>query len=160
VAEARAGVAPANDDWLEITGQPLPLGELAAWPVLPRCGAVVLFAGTVRDHAEGRPPVLSLEYEAYAGPALQSLAGIALELREKWPGVGRVALVHRTGLLVPTEVSVVVAVSAPHRDEAFLAARFGIESLKSKVPIWKRESWEGGADWGLSAQLLEGAPLS
>jgi molybdopterin synthase catalytic subunit len=150
---------PERDDWLALTDQPLPLGLLASWPVRPGCGAVVMFAGTVRDHAEGRPGVTCLEYEAYTSAALRAMQEIASEVRTTWPQVGRLAIVHRTGQLVPTEVSVVVAVSAPHRGEAFDAARFAIESVKSRVPIWKRESWDGGSDWGLGAQALVGPPV-
>jgi molybdopterin synthase catalytic subunit len=145
---------PAGDDWVALSAEPLPFEHLAAWSVLPGCGAVVVFAGTVRDHAEGRPGVSALEYEAYAQAALERLGAIALELRRLWPATGRVALVHRTGVLAPTEVSVVVAVSAPHRGEAFEAARFGIDTLKATVPIWKRETWAGGSDWGLDVHPI------
>jgi molybdopterin synthase catalytic subunit len=133
------------------------LERLATWPILPRCGAVVVFAGTVRDHAEGRPGVFSLEYEAYAEVATQLMRAIVQEARERWPSLGRVAMLHRTGPLAPTDVSVVVAVSAPHRLEAFDAARFGIDTIKSRAPIWKRESWEGGSAWGLDVHPLTGA---
>ena len=66
-------------------------------------------------------------------------------------------MVHRTGLLVPSEVSVVVSVSAPHRTEAFDAARFGIDAIKAGVPIWKRETWDGGSAWGLDAHPVDGS---
>jgi molybdopterin synthase catalytic subunit len=151
---------PAGDDWVGLTAAPLPLERLATWPVLPGCGAVVLFAGTVRDHADGRPGVFSLEYEAYADAAKETMEAVARELRARWPSLGRVALLHRTGLLEPTDVSVVVSVSAPHRPEAFDAARFGIDTIKAEVPIWKRESWEGGAAWGLDAHALAGAGVA
>ena len=70
------------------------------------------------------------------------------------PAVGRVVMWHRVGPLEVTESSVVVAVSAPHRGEAFSAARFAIDMLKTSVPIWKRETWQGGSDWGLDAHDL------
>jgi len=139
-----------------LTPSPLPLGRLSAWPVLPGCGATVVFAGTVRDHSEGRPEVTGLEYEAYAEGALARLRAIAAELRGRWPATGRVVLVHRVGMLSLTDVSVVVAVSAPHRAEAFAAAQFGIDAIKARVPIWKREMWPGGSGWGLDAHPLEG----
>jgi molybdopterin synthase catalytic subunit len=148
-------VTPSGDDWIELASQPLPLGLATTWPVLEGTGALVVFAGTVRDHAEGRPGVVSLEYEAYAAAALRCMAEVAGELRRRWPESGRVVLWHRTGILLPTEISVVVAVSAPHRTEAFEAARFAIDAVKSRVPIWKRETWEGGSDWALGACLLE-----
>ncbi|MGH9105745.1 MAG: molybdenum cofactor biosynthesis protein MoaE [Acidimicrobiales bacterium] len=149
---------PAGDDWVALSDGPLPLEKLASWPVLPRCGAVVLFAGTVRDHAEGRPGVVSLDYEAYVEAAAEMMCTITNELREQWPALGRVALLHRTGLLMPGEVSVVAAVSAPHRPEAFAAARYGIDNVKARVPIWKRETWGGGQAWGLDAHPLPGGP--
>jgi molybdopterin synthase catalytic subunit len=148
---------PAGDDWVALSADPLPFERLASWPVLAGCGAVVVFAGTVRDYAEGRPGVLSLEYEAYADVATRTMKEISLEMRGRWPCLGRVALLHRTGLLQPTDVSVVVAVSAPHRPEAFDAARFGIDTIKTRAPIWKRESWEGGSAWGLDVHPLAGS---
>jgi molybdopterin synthase catalytic subunit len=82
------------------------------------------------------------------------LAELEAELRARWPTVGRVALLHRVGVLEVGESAVVVVVSAPHRDEAFAAARFGIDALKRSVPIWKRETWSGGESWGLEAQHI------
>jgi molybdopterin synthase catalytic subunit len=147
---------PAGDDWVALTAAPLPLERLAAWPIVPGCGAVVVFAGTVRDHADGRPGVYSLEYESYHDAAREVMEAIAQEMRGQWPGLGRVALLHRTGVLALTDVSVAVSVSAPHRPEAFDAARFGIDAIKARAPIWKRESWEGGSAWGLDAHTLAG----
>jgi len=152
-------LAPEGDDWLALSGEPLAIDPFAAWVVLPGCGAGVVFFGTVRDHSEGRPKVASLEYEAYADLALDKMRAVAYDLRRRWPGTGRVALAHRTGPLVPSEVSVVVAVSAPHRAEAFDAARFGIDTIKVTVPIWKRETWEGGSSWGLDAHPIETAAM-
>jgi molybdopterin synthase catalytic subunit len=129
---------------------------------------VVVFSGTVRDHAEERPGVTALTYEAYAEQVEPRLAAIAAAARDRWPTVGRLALLHRTGELTVGESSVLVAASSPHRAEAFEAARFCIDTLKSTVPIWKRETWEGGSDWGLDAHPVEavdeapgttGAPL-
>ena len=82
------------------------------------------------------------------------MRAVAAAARDRWPTVGRVALLHRTGGLQIGEAAVVVAVSAPHRGEAFDAARFAIDELKRTVPIWKRESWAGGQSWGLEAQHL------
>ena len=127
------------------------MAELAEWAVLPRCGAVALFAGTVRDHSDARPGVSSLEYEVYLDGARRAMDALALQVRQRWPEIGRLAMLHRTGVMVPTEVAVVVAVSTPHRAEAFAAACFGIEAIKASVPIWKREVWDGGSAWGLDA---------
>ena len=149
---------PTQDDWVALLDCPLPFETVAAWPVVPGCGAVVMFAGTVRDHSQGRPAVVSVEYEAYAGAALSQMVDVARETRLRWPVIGRLALLHRTGLLAPCDVSVMAAVSAPHRPEAFAAARFAIDTVKSRVPIWKKETWEGGqADWALDAHRLEPA---
>lgn len=151
------GVRPPvdGDDWLALADEPLPVATAHDWAVRPGCGAVVLFSGTVRDHADGRSGVSLLEYEAYEEQVVPKLAGIAAALREKWPTAGRVALLHRVGPLGVGDVSVVVAVSAPHRPEAFEAARYGIDTLKATVPIWKRETWDGGVDWGTCAHDVE-----
>jgi len=142
------------DQWIALTGAPLPVAEAMAWAVVPRCGGVVTFAGTVRDHAEGRTDVTGLEYEAYPGPALDRLAAMAHEARVRWPEVGRIALLHRVGRLDLTETAVVVVVSAAHRAEAFDAARWCIDTLKATVPIWKREEWAGGSDWATGAVAI------
>jgi molybdopterin synthase catalytic subunit len=144
----------AGDDWLGLTGGPLPVGAAYEWAGRPDCGAVVVFSGTARDHAEGRPGVTGLHYEAYADQVVPRLAAVAEELRRRWPSVGRVVLIHRTGDVPIGGEAVVVVVSAPHRTEAFDAARFGIDAVKSSVPIWKRERWAGGEDWGLEADRL------
>ena len=107
----------------------------------------MLFTGTVRNFAAGRPSVTALEYEAYEEEVEPRLAAVAAEARRRWPTLGRTVLLHRVGRLAVGEASVAVVVSAPHRDEAFAAARFCIDTVKEAVPIWKREEWEGGADW-------------
>jgi molybdopterin synthase catalytic subunit len=132
----------------------LPVAEASAWAVRPDCGGLVTFSGTARDHAAGRPDVTSLTYEAYESQAVPRLRAVADEARERWPAIGRIALLHRTGTLAIGESAVVVAVSAPHRDEAFAGARFCIDTLKQTVPIWKREAWSGGESWGLDAQHI------
>jgi molybdopterin synthase catalytic subunit len=121
------------------------------WSVQANCGAQVLFSGTVRDHADGRPGVSYLEYEAYTEQVVPRLERIAKEARNRWPTLGRVALLHRVGGLSIGACSVLVVVAAPHRGEAFDAARWCIDTLKETVPIWKRETWEGGSDWGTDA---------
>ena len=143
-----------GDDWVALTDETLPIDAAYQWAVRPDCGAVVLFSGTVRDHAEGRPGVTSLEYEAYAEQVEPRLAAIADDIRRRWPDTGRVALLHRIGLLELGECSVVVIASAPHRGEAFDAARYGIDTLKATVPIWKREVWSDGSAWGLDAHPI------
>jgi molybdopterin synthase catalytic subunit len=149
-----ADVQPPDDadDWFGLTAETLPVTEAAAWARLARCGAVVTFDGTARDHSDGRPGVHALEYEAYESQVEPRLAAIAAEARVRWPDLGRIAMIHRMGPVGLGESAVVVAVSAPHRDNAFAAARFCIDTLKATVPIWKREAWDGGESWGLEPQ--------
>jgi molybdopterin synthase catalytic subunit len=143
-----------NETWIGLTDEPLPVGTAADWAVRPDCGGIVLFNGTVRDHAEDRTGVTKLEYEAYAEQVEPRLAQIADEARKRWPDVGRLVLLHRIGELGLGDSAVVVVASAPHREEAFEAARFCIDTLKATVPIWKKETWAGGEDWGLCAHDL------
>jgi molybdopterin synthase catalytic subunit len=143
-----------GETWIGVTDDALSVGAAYDWCVLPSCGAVVVFSGTVRDHAEGREGVDHLTYEAYEEQAVAKMGELVDELRRRWPMVGRVVLLHRTGRLELGESSVLVVVSSPHRPEAFEAARFGIDALKASVPIWKHEVWDGGEDWALGAQQL------
>jgi molybdopterin synthase catalytic subunit len=118
----------------------------------PDCGAVVCFLGTTRDHHDGRR-VLALAYEAYEAMALPALAGIERQALERFQ-IAECRIVHRLGGVPVTEASVAVAVSAAHRAPAFAACRWAMDELKRTVPIWKRESYEGGgAGW------VEGTPL-
>jgi molybdopterin synthase catalytic subunit len=145
-----------GDTWLGLTEHQLPIAEAYAWCVQPECGAVVLFSGTVRDHALDengvvRSGVSFLDYEAYESQVVPVFARIADELRQRWPATGRVVLLHRVGRIELGESSVVAVVSAPHRPEAFDAARFAIDALKLAAPIWKREQWSEGEGWGTGA---------
>jgi molybdopterin synthase catalytic subunit len=157
VAVQPSVLQPPSDshDWLGLSSAPLPIGAAHDWAVRPDCGAVVLFSGTVRDHAQHRTDVTMLEYEAYDAYVVPKLQLIADEIRLRWPETGRVVMLHRVGELQLSDVAVVVAVSTPHRPEAFVAARFGIDALKAAVPIWKREHWSEGSDWGLAATDLD-----
>lgn len=145
----------AGDDWLGLSSTPLPVHEASDWVVRDDCGGIVTFVGAARDHSAGRPAVELLEYEAYEAQVVPRLARIAAEIRRRWPDVGRIVLLHRIGPLEVRDAAVVVAVSAPHREAAFDAARFGIDTLKASVPIWKKETWDGGSSWGLEAQHLD-----
>lgn len=111
----------------------------------PDTGGVVHFVGAVRDHARGRT-ILHLDYEAYAPMALAEMEKICDEAGARWPGV-RVAIAHRVGHLVVGDLAVVVVAAAPHRAEAFDACRFAIDTLKQRVPIWKKEVAADGAYW-------------
>jgi molybdopterin synthase catalytic subunit len=143
-----------GDEWFALTAAELPVAEIYQWAVRPDCGAVVLFSGTVRDHADGRTDVTSLEYEAYENAVVPSFAQIANETRSRFPDAKRIAILHRTGILQLGESSVVVAVSSAHRPVAFDAARFAIDALKESAPIWKKENWSEGSDWGTGAQEI------
>jgi molybdopterin synthase catalytic subunit len=112
----------------------------------PDCGAVVTFLGTVRDLTDGKVTV-ALDYEAYPGMAEKKMAEIERDTRQRWR-VGEIAMVHRLGHLDVGDVSVAVAVSCPHRAEAFEACRYAIDRLKELVPIWKKENWaDGTSEW-------------
>ncbi len=139
-----------EDTWVALTADPLPVAQATEWAVLPGCGAVAVFLGTARDHAGDRTGVERLTYEAYEEHAVPKLAAVADQVRTRWPEVGRIALLHRTGALAVGDAAVVVAVSTPHRAEAFDAARFAIDTVKATVPIWKKESWSGGESWALT----------
>jgi len=108
-------------------------------------GAVVSFVGRVRAESRGHA-IARLEYEAYPGMAERVLDEVAAEAAVRWPGA-RVAIAHRVGVLAVGEAAVVVAATAPHRAEAFDACRFAIDTLKQRVPIWKKEVAADGAWW-------------
>jgi molybdopterin synthase catalytic subunit len=110
------------------------------------CGAVVTFLGTVRD-VTGDRVTIALDYEAYPGMAVKKMAEIESATRDRWP-IGEIAMVHRLGRLGVGEISVAVAVSCPHRAQAFEACRYAIDRLKELVPIWKKENWaDGSTEW-------------
>ena len=131
----------------ELTDAPLSVEAAHAWVADRAAGATVVFTGTVRDHSDGRA-VSGLTYEAWAERAVPQLEALAAAVAARWPEATAVWLEHRTGALAVGEPSVVVAVSAGHRPEAFEAARWAIDELKATVAIWKQEHWsDGGARW-------------
>jgi molybdopterin synthase catalytic subunit len=130
---------------IKVTTDPLSVDEAMREVARPDCGAVAVFVGTVRNHHDGKR-VLRLSYSAFKEMAEKELARIAAEASTRWP-IGAVHLAHRTGELAIGDASVVVAVSAPHRAEAFEACRYAIEELKKTAPIWKEEFTEGGKQW-------------
>jgi MoaE-MoaD fusion protein len=111
----------------------------------PDCGGLVSFCGAVRNQARGRS-IRHLEYEAYSAMAEAEMERICGEAAERWPGA-RVAIAHRVGRLAIGDLAVVVAAAAPHRDAAFAAARYAIDELKERVPIWKKEVATDGEYW-------------
>ena len=112
----------------------------------PDSGATVIFLGTVRDHSDEVEGVTHLEYEVYVGVVESSITEIVGEASGKWP-VLSVAVEHRSGVVNLGETSVAVAVASAHRADAFEAARYIIDELKARAPIWKKEHWPGGAEW-------------
>ena len=108
-------------------------------------GAIVTFDGTVRDHARGKP-VDHLYYEAFPEMAIKEIEKIRVEALRRWPLAG-MAIVHRVGRMEIGESSVFIAVAAAHRREAFEACRFAIDTLKTTVPIWKKEYYQDGEVW-------------
>ncbi|WCO67542.1 molybdenum cofactor biosynthesis protein MoaE [Iamia majanohamensis] len=151
-----AGVVlpPSGDTWVDVTSAPLGAAAVGPWATTADCGAVVTFSGTVRDHAPGRDAVSALTYEAYVEAAVDRMAAVVDDVRTRWPDVRRVAALHRTGRLEVGDVAVVVAVSAPHREAAFAAAAHCIDTLKATVPLWKKETWAEGEEWGTDATPL------
>jgi molybdopterin synthase catalytic subunit len=131
---------------IHLTREPIDHAALTEQVRGPRCGAVVTFLGTVRD-LTGDKVTVALDYEAYPGMAEKKLAEIEADVRDRWP-VGDMVMVHRLGHMDVGEVSVAVAVSCPHRADAFDACRHAIDRLKELVPIWKREQWaDGSTEW-------------
>lgn len=129
----------------EITHGPIDVARVTAAAGDPAAGAIATFLGTTRRENAGRV-VTRLEYEAHASMAVQEMRRLGEEARRRWRLVG-VAIVHRVGVVELGEVSVAIAVSAPHRAEAFEACRWLIDRLKEIVPIWKKEHYEGGVVW-------------
>jgi molybdopterin synthase catalytic subunit len=138
-------IPPVSGGAFRVTDQPLSLEAVAAEVADERAGAVATFTGTVRRQSRGRE-VTRLEYEAYAEMAEDVMAQLARELEQRYE-LCAVAIHHRVGTLDIGEASVVVAVSAPHRQDALAACKDAIDTLKETVPLWKKEVYEGGEEW-------------
>ena len=130
---------------VELTSDPIDVPRLIAHVNQPSNGGICTFLGVVRDNAEGRP-VVKLGYEAYESMAVAQMRTIVEDAMQRWD-LDAVALSHRTGELQIGEASVAIAVGAPHRAEAFEACRYIIDTLKTRVPIWKKEFFQDGAVW-------------
>ncbi len=124
---------------------PIETSEIVAQLKAPPDGAVVVFEGIVRNHSGGRP-TLYLEYEAYESMALAKMREIGAEMRERF-SIRCYAMIHRLGRLEIGETSVLIVVCSAHRGAAFDACRYGIDTLKRNVPIWKKEFFRDGAVW-------------
>ncbi len=136
---------PDSPDMIALTPKPLDVAGATAFVHHATAGGIAIFLGTTRDEtdATGRS-LLALDYEAYPEMAGRQLLQLAAEARRRWPIV-RLVILHRTGRVGLAEPSVMIAVSTPHRGEAFDACRWVIDSLKASVAIWKKEIWSDGA---------------
>ena len=137
---------PGATDLVALTPEPLDVAAAVAFVTDARAGGVAVFLGTTRS--ERRPDGVelpALDYDAYPEMAAAQLNDLAARARSRWPVV-KLALLHRTGRVALGEPSVVVAVSTPHRADAFEACRWLIDTLKSEAAIWKKEVWADGSD--------------
>ena len=135
----------ANNDFFELTSEPLDVGAIARRVVPAECGATVTLDGYVRQWTRGKE-TLYLVYEAYEAMALPEMRKLSAGAREQFE-ITNIGIVHRLGKLEIGETSVVIAVSAPHRKAAFAACEWIIKELKRTVPIWKKEFYADGSAW-------------
>jgi molybdopterin synthase catalytic subunit len=140
-----AVIPPVSGGGFVLSEAPLSLDAAVAEVARDQAGAIATFIGTTRVNSRGRT-VTHLEYEAYPGMAEQVMAEIAGELRERYE-VCEIAIHHRTGRVEIGEPSVVIAISAPHRQDALAACKDAIDTLKERVPLWKKEVYAGGEEW-------------
>ena len=136
----------AGGDHFAITEEPINEAQLRRAVEDPGAGAILSFLGVTRNRT-GERQVEYLEYEAYAQMAEKRMAAVAEEIRTRWPSVKGVAMAHRVGRLEIGEASIGIAVSTPHRVDAFAACRYAIDRAKEHIPVWKKEVWKGGEEW-------------
>jgi len=136
------------NDYLAILPTPLPVADALAFVSSPAAGGIAVFLGATREQiGENGKSLLALHYEAYTDMAAKQLKTLAAEARGKWP-ILKLAILHRTGRVNLTEPSVLIAVSTPHRAEAFESCRWIMDTLKHSAAIWKQEIWsDGQATW-------------
>jgi len=147
-----SGGGGAEAGRFRVTQEPLDPQRLANLVRRDESGALALFYGVVRNNSQGRR-VLYLEYDAYPSMAVKKMRQVAEEARSRWD-ITDMAIHHRIGRLEVGETSLLVAVSAPHRREAFEACHYAVDRIKEIVPVWKKEVWEGGESW------VEGHPVA
>ena len=140
-----AVIPPVSGGAFRLRGEPLSLDAVVDEVRSDRAGAIATFVGTTRVESRGRT-VLHLDYEAYEEMAEQVMTEIAAELKARYE-LCEIAIHHRTGRVEIGEASVVIAVSAPHRQDALAACKDAIDTLKERVPLWKKEFYEGGEEW-------------
>ena len=136
------------DDWIEILAAELPAARCVEFVSDGRAGGIDIFLGTTRaEKSSSGQDLLSLDYEAYEEMALQQLRDLAKRAREKWPIV-KLVILHRIGRVEVGKPSVAIAVSTPHRAQAFEACKYLIDQLKADIAIWKKEVWsDGSSSW-------------
>jgi len=130
---------------VEISAEPLNIQFCIDWVQSPECGGINVFIGIVRNETKGKK-VVKLLFEVYESMAIKEMQKLAESVLQKWP-VHKIVIHHRSGELKPGDVTVVIVVSASHREAAFDACRYTIDTLKQTVPIWKKEFFEDGAVW-------------
>lgn len=128
-----------------ISANPLDVTSCASWLASPDCGGIDIFVGTVRNNTKGRS-VVQLAFEAYEKMAIAEMQKIATYALSNWP-LQKILIHHRTGSLAVGEIPVIIGAAAAHRDAAFDACRYAIDTLKQTVPIWKKEIFEDGEYW-------------
>ncbi len=141
-------LARMSDDWIAIRGEALDCAAALAFVSDEQAGGIAIFLGTSRaeTNAAGQA-LLALDYETYPQMALEQMRELAVQARKSWP-IAKLSMVHRTGRVALAEPSVIIAVSSPHRAEAFDACRWLIDQLKKSVAIWKKEIWaDGSGTW-------------
>jgi molybdopterin synthase catalytic subunit len=138
-------IPPVSGGSFRLSEEPLSLDAVVEEVRSDEAGAIATFVGTTRVNSRGRT-VERLEYEAYAGMAEKVMAEIAEGLKARYD-LAEIAIHHRTGVVAIGEASVVIAVSAPHRQDALAACKDAIDTLKEQVPLWKKEIYEGGEEW-------------
>jgi molybdopterin synthase catalytic subunit/molybdopterin converting factor small subunit len=138
-------IPPVSGGSFRLSGEPLSLDAVVDEVRSDRAGAIATFVGTTRVESRGRT-VEHLDYEAYEGMAENVMAEIAASLKQRYD-LCEIAIHHRTGRVEIGDASVVIAVSAPHRQDALAACKDAIDTLKEQVPLWKKEVYEGGEEW-------------
>lgn len=137
---------PVNGDIFEVTRDPIDKSGLEVRVLTGAAGAIVTFDGVVRNQTKGRP-VISLQYEAYPTMAVREMRRIGREIRDKWPQIAGIGMIHRFGEMQISESSIVIVITSPHRRAAFEACQYAIDTLKKTVPIWKKEIFADGEEW-------------
>ncbi|MGC8511373.1 MAG: molybdenum cofactor biosynthesis protein MoaE [Acidimicrobiales bacterium] len=145
---------PETLEWVAVSPLPLDVDALSAWATRPECGAVVTFCGNARATAVTGHEIVELDYDADVALAEARIREVTAAARDRWPEVVAIAIHHRVGRVAVREPAVVIVVASPHRREAFEAARFCIDAVKSTVPLWKREVWRDGSAWSAQATAI------